>query len=562
MTFLPIVNRELRVAARRPSTYWLRSVAGLLMVTAGAGLFAMVQGEPPKDVAMYLFLTLTGIAILSALLSGIRSTSDCLSQERREGTLGLLFLTDLRGYDVILGKLVGNSLNPFYSTVAVLPMLAVPMLMGSITPGEFGRMALVALSALFFSLTLGMLVSSFSRSAQQAAWTTALLLIVFTFLLPSYSLIFKTVRGASIPPWPLLPSVAFAYYGALEPIYSVSGKPFWYSLATVNIIAWSALAVASFVAPRTWQDKPGATGAFGWRSGLARLTYGNSEERGAFRRWALNQNPFFWLLARKRGKPYAVWGFLALVGCAWAWGLAKYRREWLNEGFYLGTALLLNFVLRCWFASEASRQLAEDKKGGALEVLLCSPLSVSDILRGQQLGLLRQFLWPTVVVLGLEAIFMRATAAENEGSPADVTYGLYACVMVMLVADLVALYWVGLWQGLTAKSQTLALNGTIARILVWPWAGFILVLAGLAIASVQNLNPPEPTWKFLLGAWFISGITADLVFASNSRQRLLKEFRLVAQMTYAKQAPWWATLFGSVPRPAPGEHADPGAKPT
>src|SRR5512140_1749522 len=101
MTFLPIVNRELRVAARRPSTYWVRSVAGLLMVAAGASLFAMVQGEPPKDVAMYLFLTLTGIATLSALLSGIRSTSDCLSQERREGTLGLLFLTDLRGYDVV-----------------------------------------------------------------------------------------------------------------------------------------------------------------------------------------------------------------------------------------------------------------------------------------------------------------------------------------------------------------------------------------------------------------------------------------------------------------------------
>ena len=46
----------------------------------------------------------------------------------------------LKGYDVVLGKLVAGSLNAVYSVVAMLPMLAIPLLMGGgITLAEFGR---------------------------------------------------------------------------------------------------------------------------------------------------------------------------------------------------------------------------------------------------------------------------------------------------------------------------------------------------------------------------------------------------------------------------------------
>ena len=151
MTFLPIVSRELRLASRRRGTYWLRSGAALIIMLAGTWLFLVMRGEPPKDLAMVLFCVLTGGAVLFALISGPRSTADTISEEKREGTLGLLFLTDLKGYDIVLGKMVAGSLNSFYSVMAVLPMLAIPLLMGGgITLAEFGRMALVTVSALFF----------------------------------------------------------------------------------------------------------------------------------------------------------------------------------------------------------------------------------------------------------------------------------------------------------------------------------------------------------------------------------------------------------------------------
>ena len=86
-----------RLASRRRGRYWLRSLAALAILIAGTWLFVMMQGAPTKELAGFLFGVLTGGAVLFALLSGPRSTADCISEEKREGTLGLLFLTDLKG---------------------------------------------------------------------------------------------------------------------------------------------------------------------------------------------------------------------------------------------------------------------------------------------------------------------------------------------------------------------------------------------------------------------------------------------------------------------------------
>ena len=88
---------------------------------AGAGrdphrLFPLLANvhTPRQLLAKVIFGGMGSLALLYCLASGRRSTADCLSEEKREGTLGLLFLTDLTGYDVVLGKLSATSVNAFY----------------------------------------------------------------------------------------------------------------------------------------------------------------------------------------------------------------------------------------------------------------------------------------------------------------------------------------------------------------------------------------------------------------------------------------------------------------
>src|SRR6267143_6346346 len=119
-----------------------------------------------------------------ALATGVFLTGDCLSEEKREGTLGLLFLTDLRGYDVVLGKLISHSVQAFYGLLAAFPVLALTLLAGGVSGGEFWRMMLVFCNTLFFSLSVGLLVSSISRDAMKAINGTLLFCLLFVAGLP------------------------------------------------------------------------------------------------------------------------------------------------------------------------------------------------------------------------------------------------------------------------------------------------------------------------------------------------------------------------------------------
>src|SRR5687767_7229435 len=109
MTFLPIVERELRVAARQRGTYWTRLGAVVAGLAVGTWIMLMPMIRNTRELGVALFSSLAVVTFVYSLLIGIRTTADCLSEEKREGTLGLLFLTDLKGYDIVLGKLAATS---------------------------------------------------------------------------------------------------------------------------------------------------------------------------------------------------------------------------------------------------------------------------------------------------------------------------------------------------------------------------------------------------------------------------------------------------------------------
>ena len=99
----------------------------------------MDQSDPEYGLEAISYLLFP--AFILSLFIGVIATADCVSSEKREGTLGLLFLTDLKGYDVILGKLAANSLNALYGLVAILPVMGLPVMLGGVTFVEFVKLA-------------------------------------------------------------------------------------------------------------------------------------------------------------------------------------------------------------------------------------------------------------------------------------------------------------------------------------------------------------------------------------------------------------------------------------
>ena len=117
-----MVERELRVASRRSGTYWGRAGAGLAgVMVIGFMMAADWTRMPLPVIGQTFFRLLGGLTALTVLTSVMQFSSEAFAREKREDTLGLLFLTPLRPVDIVLGKLVSTSLSAYMSASSSAP---------------------------------------------------------------------------------------------------------------------------------------------------------------------------------------------------------------------------------------------------------------------------------------------------------------------------------------------------------------------------------------------------------------------------------------------------------
>src|ERR1051326_1768770 len=105
MTFLPIVERELRVAARRKSTYRIRSWTVVLAIVVSffsLMFFLMVRGRAAVGHSLFTYLTFYAFGL--CLLAGVFLTADCLSEEKRQGKVRRPALPAPPVFDVVIRK--------------------------------------------------------------------------------------------------------------------------------------------------------------------------------------------------------------------------------------------------------------------------------------------------------------------------------------------------------------------------------------------------------------------------------------------------------------------------
>ena len=521
-------------------------VAALIAISTWA--FLITGRLQPQKVGKVLFYTLTGGVMFYSFLAGLRFTADCLSEEKRDGTLGLLFLTDLRGYDVVVGKLLANSLAVFYCVLAVLPVLAIPLLMGGVEVAEFARLVVAIVNTLFFSLCAGMLASAISKSARVAISWTLLLLLLVTAGGPALGMFEWWLRHGhgSYRFEFLIPSPVFNYFAGVDEFYKRGfAKGYLISLLCVHVVAWVFLMLASFIVRRTWQDKPATVKGMQWNGVFRDLLEGDADARHEFRTRWLNKNAFSWLATTPRQRAMWTWTPLIVAAVAWMWGLWKIGEDWLNPGMYATTAIIVGVTIKGMFGAEAGRRLLEDRKNGALELLLSTPLTVKEIVRGQRMSLERQFRFPIIVFLVVGFILLLAGARHHDIGAEERQYWLVTGLLAGFVffADIVALFWTGMWQGLSVKNPKHAFGGTFVPIVVVPWVAFGLV------ATVIQFLPREIKQMFNHDSipiimWFVFSLLADAVFGFWARHQLLTKFRATAAQRFQISTSWWRKLFG------------------
>ncbi|MBL9175045.1 MAG: ABC transporter permease subunit [Verrucomicrobiales bacterium] len=550
MTFLPVVARELRVASRRSWTYWGRAASGGIAFLLCSWLALIENAIRAGANGLPLFFAIAVPAFGFSFLSGLLYAADSVSGEKRDGTLGLLFLTDLRGHDVTLGKLAGTSLGAIYGLVAMLPFLAVTLLLGGITGSDYARMSLVLLVTLLTSLATGLLASVVTVDVRRSVLLAFLLMVLVVFGGPVATMLIGWVlshRGttALMASWyeqswlkDFSPAVGFSLSSGRE--YKTGSTRYWTSMGFTAGAGLLSLLLASWRLPRTWQksdDSSSTTGVAGW---LRRARFRDPDAFHRFRRSILDANPVTWLSARHWIRPWLPWIFLLAVAIIAAWVEVFQDGGWWDIEVCFALSAAIHIAFKLWVANEAPRQLLDDRRTGAMELLLSTPLVPAEIMEGLWRALRRQFLGPVVLVLAVDFLCLISSSTTHRDGGPPVLAILWSLRMFLLVADLWALGWAGFGAGMEGGSRTVT-AALVFRVLVLPWILWILLATILGLSFSQTGGDDSLMWMMIL-SWFIIGLGNDFFWAIRSRTSLLSRFREIATQRPGDTRGWFRAL--------------------
>ena len=470
MIFLPIVDRELRVRARLGTTYWGRCAAGAIsaIVTLEA-MASFARAVNPAALGAATFATLSWVGLALACAS-ILMTFDSIGSERREGTLGLLFLTELGGADVVLGKLASSGLAAFYVLVCFLPGLALALLCGGVTAGALARTALALLNAIFIALAGGLLVSVKSHTRQKAMQGATLLALVL-FVLPWLLAILRS-GWPGLVPFLEFPSPYWAFHSAGDAAYGASPFQFWTSLCLAHCEGWALLYWAVISLERNWRaiepERPAVQKPKVEKVAAQASVPPPDKE-------LLERDPVCWVASRVPGRAALIWaGTVLLLVCVLAgtFFVPMALNGWSTFN------LLLSLASASAFAWLAGRFFFDARRSGELELLLATPLGARGIIEGYWWAVWRHLRSPLLLVAFVT--FVEFLFLFSSGLTVGSGLSVFQVVMVPLnrALDVVALSWAGMWFGLRARKPFLVVAWTAGLVIGLPWLVAYTVIIG------------------------------------------------------------------------------------
>jgi ABC-type transport system involved in multi-copper enzyme maturation permease subunit len=399
MVVLPVMERELRTCARQPFTYTLRSL-GMVVLLLQCLIFGSQHGFGPtlgSKLFSSLHYTLFGaIWILVPLL-----TADCISRERREGTLGLLFLTRLSATDIVTAKSLAQGLRALTLWLAVVPVLTIPFILGGVSWIQALLSVAISFSSICWALAAGLVASACSKSWLRAVMGAVLLSACFV-------MIFGMILGEAMLSGTgglLRPSLwqsrsdfifltGFAFVGGgggyLRFLSLSTGQILWTMslLASFSVLLLLlAIALAGRNTSRVWREEPPSK----LQVWCERTFFTPRFLLSFFRRWMLRQierNPIGWLERRRWSGRLVTWAWFAVVITVYSTALGD--RHLFRGLYFLQNAI--GWLLAGSIAISAAGSFRRERETGVLELLLVSPLKEGQIISGRLRGLWGQFL--------------------------------------------------------------------------------------------------------------------------------------------------------------------------
>jgi ABC-type transport system involved in multi-copper enzyme maturation permease subunit len=372
------------------------------------------------DAGEVFFYAVAGIQITIVFLVAPAATSGAICQDRAQGILTQLAMTDLSSAEIVLGKLASR-LAPVVGLLAgALPVMALATLLGGIDPrAVFGLFAASAAIAVL-GCALALLISLWAVKAHEGVMAVLLIWMAWLMSLPIWEDIARAGYISPPPDW-------FRKTNPLLLVYSPYVRPNYVGVWDVILFVAGALLLSAGLAGMTIGLLRRSVRTAGDRSNRRNLLHEILDLRVLA--WlerlpgpSLDGNPVLWReWHRNRPSRLArlIWGTYAsaAIGLT-AWGLYDtyhYGVDTTGGGSAtlvgaIGLQFSFGLLLLC---AQAPTSLAEERARDSLDVLMTTPLSTREIVWGKWFGTYRTvFLLTVLPALGAGVVACLAPAVS------------------------------------------------------------------------------------------------------------------------------------------------------
>lgn len=376
-------------------------------------------------------------------------TADCISRERREGTLGLLFLTPLKSWEVVIAKGATHILRAFTLVAAAIPVVMLPVLMGGVSLKTATQCLVIHFYAAAVAVAGSLTASAIAElwwKAQVAALVR--ILIIAGFIGTLAGLVISSILGHAPAAFawlfigvglngvaPMLAADLGRVPGSLD-ARAVEGMVLTFlaggTMAAVLGISYASLLIRR----RTTAEAPTKPMSHEVQSLYQPIIAGGWLRHSLTR--SLDRNPIDWLHQRTTTARLSKWGLclaLVVIETVLSMELQLWERAqpWICDGYQVFIMIL------------AASSFMQERETGALELLLVTPLRERDLLWGRLWGIWRT-LFPSLLLLSFMLYVGEQMGSWNRSE------GLSATVLALdLAAGVVSLPVIGLYFSLRCR---------------------------------------------------------------------------------------------------------------
>jgi ABC-type Na+ efflux pump permease subunit len=488
----PIFMRELTTVPRRSSHYGSRTamlgLLGILGVTAWQATVGFTREATLGEIARFgvlLFQIVVFVQLLLLIFFAALSAASAVSQEKDRRTFILLLITDMRDYEIVLGKLVGSLLPITALLLISVPVLSMMLLLGGVAPTQVLQATAVMLTTAFAAGSLGGVVALWRERTFQALALSVLFVALYLSLTQAVAAVGPMVAGGVN--WELVHACTDpfkAMFALLRPLDWIAYPvPPAYGFALVMLAGCVVLNLFGIGKLRAWNP---SGEPIMQREGPGDDPEANlsTEELKAFRAKAhaapgklraVGANPVLWretnTLAYGRRPLMVKVAFGMVLALVLYFAVNELRQPGGRPAFAAAYGLVPIAVLSLLLVSaQAVTSVTSERDGGALDILLVTDISPYEFVFGKLLGVAyntKEYLVPPLllaVFYAVQGLLTKTPADATLGDRLALNFGPLIAVLGSMVVLFTFVSVLGLHVALRLTNSRLAIVNTLGTV--------------------------------------------------------------------------------------------------